>query len=385
MGGRKKKAGTARSKLKRRPKGNYQSVDSGEDQPACPNPQRKRRNAQNKKNNNNNTDDAQLRASLALDGMEIVEMSADGNCIFRSLSDQLFGDFGNAHEHVRLAIVDHMKANADNYRHFLVYEDEDDEDQTEEDAKDFPHYLETMRQDGEWGGNLELVAAAGLYGRKIIVYQASMAPAFTIDHDGGSTKSTGPDLLVSYHDNYHYNSVRCSNNPPRSSKQGLAVTLTSSAATEDNIPIPERSRRDCEGDADDDDDVDNNPTSTSVASDLDDDVDKIVTRSMSTLDVADRTNKHTSIGSSSISTSSSLSNSKPKAKSRNDVKKNDACPCGSGMRYKKCCLAKFKHAARLKQRGGGVANDDDEGGEDDEVASRTSSTTRGGRLQVIQI
>jgi hypothetical protein len=31
------------------------------------------------------------------------------------------------------------------------------------------------------------------------------------------------------------------------------------------------------------------------------------------------------------------------------VKKNSPCPCGSGQRYKKCCLAKGKHAARVQK------------------------------------
>ena len=38
-----------------------------------------------------------------------------------------------------------------------------DENEEEEDAADFESYVSTMREDGEWGGNLELVAAAKLY------------------------------------------------------------------------------------------------------------------------------------------------------------------------------------------------------------------------------
>ena len=44
---------------------------------------------------------------------------------------------------------------------FLVFED--DEEEQEEDAKDFDSYISNMREDGEWGGNLELVAAARLF------------------------------------------------------------------------------------------------------------------------------------------------------------------------------------------------------------------------------
>lgn len=31
------------------------------------------------------------------------------------------------------------------------------------------------------------------------------------------------------------------------------------------------------------------------------------------------------------------------------LKKNDACPCGSALRYKKCCLAKEKNKVRLEK------------------------------------
>lgn len=97
------------------------------------------------------------------DGLEIVDMSPDGNCLFRSLSDQLFGDYGNAHFDVRSAVCDFMEQNEGDFRVFLVFEDEDDDDQDEEDARDFEDYIENMRHDGEWGGNLEVVAAARLY------------------------------------------------------------------------------------------------------------------------------------------------------------------------------------------------------------------------------
>lgn len=34
------------------------------------------------------------------------------------------------------------------------------------------------------------------------------------------------------------------------------------------------------------------------------------------------------------------------------VKKNDPCPCGSALKYKKCCWAKERHAARLRKMKG---------------------------------
>lgn len=84
-------------------------------------------------------------------------MAADGNCLFRSLSDQLYHDFGNNHELVRREVCDYLAGHESEFSAFLVLDDED------EDASDFTTYVETMRRDGEWGGNLELVVASRLY------------------------------------------------------------------------------------------------------------------------------------------------------------------------------------------------------------------------------
>ena len=96
-----------------------------------------------------------------VDGLDIVDMTSDGNCLFRAISDQLYRDYGNSHEEIRSDICDYMEANEDDFGVFLVLDDDDAKD--EEDAEDFESYIRGMRMDGEWGGNLELVAAARLY------------------------------------------------------------------------------------------------------------------------------------------------------------------------------------------------------------------------------
>jgi OTU domain-containing protein 3 len=99
----------------------------------------------------------------------IIEMSADGNCLFRSLSDQLYHDFGSRHVEIRDEVVDYMEDHKDDFVVFLVLDDQDDTDDmgngmaNDNDATDFESYCHDMRQDGTWGGNLELVAAAKVY------------------------------------------------------------------------------------------------------------------------------------------------------------------------------------------------------------------------------
>jgi OTU domain-containing protein 3 len=224
------------------------------------------------------------------DGLAIADMAADGNCLFRSLSDQLYGDYGNMHEEVRSEICDYMEQNKDDFQVFLVLDD--DSCVEGDDGKDFESYIETMRGEAEWGGNLELVAAARLYERKVTVFSAALS-AYTIEPD---VKPSGPDILLSFHDNDHYNSVRDEKAPPRPI---LKRIKEKSKTTEPRVLAKQVLER----------------TATS------------------------------STTASTISEALSVSESKGTAKA--PVDRKAVCPCGSGQRYKKCCLAKEKHATRL--------------------------------------
>lgn len=146
-------------------------------------------------------------------------MDADGNCLFRSISDQLYYDYGNNHGEVRSEVCDFMEMHKSDFQHFLVHDEDDDADV---DAADFETYVRNMRESGDWGGNLELVAAARLYRRNIIVY--SVGHALTIGY--GQGKSAGTDMMVSYHENDHYNSVRdnsAAKHPPLSKKKDVVT------------------------------------------------------------------------------------------------------------------------------------------------------------------
>ena len=83
--------------------------------------------------------------------------------MFRAISDQLYHDFGNNHVQVRHEICDFIAGHKEDFAVFLVLDDEDAASAEEEDARDFETYVHNMRQDGDWGGHLELVAAARMY------------------------------------------------------------------------------------------------------------------------------------------------------------------------------------------------------------------------------
>jgi hypothetical protein len=55
------------------------------------------------------------------------------------------------------------------------------------------------------------------------------------------------------------------------------------------------------------------------------------------------------------------------------VRKNSSCPCGSGLRYKKCCWAKEKHAARVRNLRRGAEGGHNSDGESQLAASSSDS------------
>jgi hypothetical protein len=124
-----------------------------------------------------------------------------------------------------------------------------------------------------------------------------------MDH-GSNKKAAGPDMLVSYHDNDHYNSVR--DNTQSSKLPPVIKTFTKVYSDTD------------EGEHDEHEDVydstDTTATSTTdVAMDEDED------------DEAKKTPR--------------------------PVRKNASCPCGSGQRYRKCCLSKEAKEVKQTKRG----------------------------------
>ena len=66
-------------------------------------------------------------------------------------------------------------------------------------------YVQRLREDGTWGGNLEVVAAAKLLRRRIVIHQED-GPTYEVAPEGNPTDAS--PLHLSFHDNSHYNSVR---------------------------------------------------------------------------------------------------------------------------------------------------------------------------------
>jgi hypothetical protein len=85
-------------------------------------------------------DDAKFRNALLDQGKIIIEMKADGNCLFRSLSDQLYDDRGDKHDVVRREICEYLSENRKEFENFLLMDDDD------EDVLGMEGYIGRMRK-----------------------------------------------------------------------------------------------------------------------------------------------------------------------------------------------------------------------------------------------
>ncbi|KAI4327428.1 hypothetical protein L6164_019891 [Bauhinia variegata] len=141
-------------------------------------------------------DTSQLRAQLDALGLRFVEVTADGNCFFRALADQLEGN-EEEHQKYRSMVVQHILDNRDTFEPFI------------EDDVPFDEYCQSMEKDGTWAGHMELQAASLVTHCNMCIHR-NMSPRWYIRNfdDRGARM-----VHLSYHDGEHYNSLRLKDDP----------------------------------------------------------------------------------------------------------------------------------------------------------------------------
>jgi len=83
-----------------------------------------------------------------------------GNCLFRALSHGLSDDFGSGHALVRSDLCAYLLRNGTDFKEFLLPCDDDSQSV---DVCNPADYVAKMGDDGEWGGDVEIVCAARRY------------------------------------------------------------------------------------------------------------------------------------------------------------------------------------------------------------------------------
>jgi uncharacterized protein YchJ len=189
------------------------------------------------------------------------------------------------------------------------------------------------------------------------VFSATLA-AFTIDH--GESESSGPDLLVSFHDNDHYNSVHNNDAAPKPSVKRKARSINKAEPNS----------------------TDESENKTEPSTRVEDLKTSVIEKSDATVNENSDTTMSTADASMSELSVDDKDGADEKQKSTKPPKKSAPCPCGSGLRYKKCCHAKDKHAARVEK----MNREDDKNGECAmKEDSEEQDVTMKGNFRVLQI
>ncbi|EFE29700.1 extracellular OTU-like cysteine protease, putative [Trichophyton benhamiae CBS 112371] len=158
-----------------------------------------------------------------------VPTPGDGNCLFYSLSDQLYGHQGRQGE-IRERLVEHIRTNAAYFVQFVPdvggerraprraaaarskSQSYSDRAATSEGqwAK-FEKLLTQMKETGFWGGSVEIQAFCQAYQRDVYVYTDQGITPFT-SHGSLEGRENQP-VHIAYHNFQHYSSVRSVDGP----------------------------------------------------------------------------------------------------------------------------------------------------------------------------
>jgi len=99
--------------------------------------------------------------ALAAHNLYIVGAEGDGNCLFRTVSHQIYGTQEH-HGLIRQACVDYMNNESAYFSNFVAL--------SASGFHTFDEYLNNMRVDGEWGDEPEIQAMCEMYDRPADVY-----------------------------------------------------------------------------------------------------------------------------------------------------------------------------------------------------------------------
>ncbi|KAF0891039.1 hypothetical protein E2562_005132 [Oryza meyeriana var. granulata] len=163
-------------------------------------------------------DMTEFRAQLGSLGLKIIEVTADGNCFFRAMGDQLEG---NEEEHMkyRAMVVQYIKEHRTDFEPFI------------EDEVPFEKYCDSMLEDGTWAGHMELQAASLLTRKNICIHMLN-SPRWYINNFSGHEATNMVHL--SYHHGEHYNSVRLREDPCQGPAMPVTIKTDANVASTSN-------------------------------------------------------------------------------------------------------------------------------------------------------
>ncbi|MCJ1318969.1 hypothetical protein MMC15_004301 [Xylographa vitiligo] len=161
-------------------------------------------------------------------GLYAGDTTGYGDCLFRALSDQLYGNESHHHA-IRARVVQHMRENANIYRNFTAVDAggairrnsrrstasygtvNSDMPSDEEIDQRFHDNLNVMAKPGTYGDHLEIQAFCEAYEVDVKIYQKDNGE---ITLEGFRTMAEKkPLVLLAYHNYEHYSSIHSLRGP----------------------------------------------------------------------------------------------------------------------------------------------------------------------------
>lgn len=136
-------------------------------------------------------------------GLYAAPIKGDGNCLFRSLSDQYYGDNGDRYAEVRATVVQYMEEHAEFFEMFFGGKG----------TETWDSYIRRMAKDGVYGDNLEIVAFARRYQANVVIYQNDFMYIVSCMEGNQSENNQVREIHIAYHTWEHYSSVRNQKGP----------------------------------------------------------------------------------------------------------------------------------------------------------------------------
>ena len=156
-------------------------------------------------------------------GYIIKQMKRDGNCLFRSVADQIYGD-EEMQSMVRSMCMEYMLKNSDYFAQFVTEE--------------FSKYVSRKSRDCCYGNHLEMQALSEMFNRNIEVYQFKKPPIVFYSPDA----TDNDPMRLSYHGQIHYNSIV----DPKRPAVGVGLGLPGYKPSEEDSRVLERAIKESE-------------------------------------------------------------------------------------------------------------------------------------------
>lgn len=136
-------------------------------------------------------------AALRRHSLEVASCDGDGNCLFRAVADQVYGD-QSLHAGVRASAVRLMETQQSHFRSFMP----------DLEGRDWNAHIAAMRADAAWGDDPEVEALSRLYNRPVEIWMfdaregAKRHPRAAL-----GVALDAPPLRLSFYGGGHYDSI----------------------------------------------------------------------------------------------------------------------------------------------------------------------------------